>query len=72
MYSGVFVCMYAQTVPGQVHICEHGCVRRSVFMFLVHSTPAIESAAVPSGVCFEVVPGIRSQGGANPGRSLPW
>lgn len=23
-------------------------------------------------VCFEVVPGIRSQGGANPGRLLPW
>lgn len=61
-----------QTVTGQVRICERGCVRGSVFMPLVHSTPAIESAAVPSGVCFEVVPGIRSQGGANPGRSLPW
>lgn len=33
---------------------------------------AAETAAVPDGVCFEVVPGIRSQGGANPGRLLPW
>lgn len=33
---------------------------------------ATETAAVPDGVCFEVVPGIRSRGGANPGRLLPW
>lgn len=36
----------------------------------MHSPSATETAAVPGGVCFEVVPGIRSQGGANPGRWL--
>lgn len=41
----------------------------------VHCTRRLQlktAASFPDGVCFEVVPGIRSQGGANPGRSLPW
>lgn len=59
-----------------VCLCEDTIVSEGL-VFMCPSvdarTPsAAETAAVPDGVCFEVVPGIRSQGGANPGRLLPW
>lgn len=54
-----------------VHIFVSACFL-SIYMLhaFMHSPSATETAAVPGGVCFEVVPGIRSQGGANPGRWL--
>lgn len=41
-------------------IVVSGCLRHALF---TRSPPATETAAVPDGVCFEVVPGIISQRG---------
>lgn len=66
---------YVFGVIGVVCICEHTIVSEALCLcarVFMHSLSVTETAAVPDGVCFEVVPGIRSQGGANPSRSLPW
>lgn len=68
-------CTYKQSfvwyVSASARLCQRFCVYVRAHA-LTYTLSATETAAVPDGVCFEVVPGIRSQGGANPGRSLAW
>lgn len=65
---------YLQTLVCVIRACAHLCLRVCVWSTRDHALSVCNWNGSSSRwcVCFKVVPGIRTRGGANPGSLLPW